>query len=129
MKIPFFSKKDKKKEEISFKNVEEQQGFTLSQQERELTDFQETDIADFLDDMLDEPDEFIVLTAPRARDSVRYVQACVNDGTIEVELGIETDRTRLYAKVCGEEECRRIFFDFYNDRFHPDMREYRPVEF
>ena len=60
---------------------------------------------------------------------MRYVQACANDGIIEVELGIETDGTRLYAKTCDEEECRRIFFDFYENRFRPDMGEYKPVEF
>ncbi len=130
MKFPFFTKKEeKKKEEVVFKKVERQQTFTLRQQERELTDFEDTDIADFLDDMLTGPDEFIVLTAPRAQEGVRYVQACANDGIIEVELGIETDGTRLYAKTCDEEECRRIFFDFYENRFHPDMSEYKPVEF
>ena len=117
MKFPFFTKKEeKKKEEVVFKKVERQQTFTLRQQERELTDFEDTDIADFLDDMLTGPDEFIVLTAPRAQEGVRYVQACANDGIIEVELGIETDGTRLYAKTCDEEECRRIFFDFYENR-------------
>lgn len=48
MKFPFFTKKEeKKKEEVVFKKVERQQTFTLRQQERELTDFEDTDIADF----------------------------------------------------------------------------------
>ena len=72
MKFPFFTKKEeKKKEEVVFKKVERQQTFTLRQQERELTDFEDTDIADFLDDMLAGPDEFIVLTAPGAQNGVR----------------------------------------------------------
>ena len=127
VKFPFFQKK--KNEEVVFQNVKSQQGFTLQNQERTLTDFRDIDIEDFLKDMFVRSDQFVVLTAPRAQHSVRYVQACANDGTIEVELGIESDGTRLYYKICSQEECLRIFLDFYEDRFIPDMGEYQPVVF
>ena len=124
MKLPF-----KKKKEVVFQKVKSQQGFTLENQERKLTDFRDVDIEDYLADMFVTPDEFVVLTAPVAQNKVRFVQACTHDGEIEVELGIEEEGTRLFYKMCSEEECYRIFLDFYEDRLILDMREYKPVEF
>ena len=124
MRLPF-----KKKKEVVFQKVSSQQGFTLENQERKLTDFRDIDIEDYLADMFVTADQFVILTAPMAQDKVRFVQACTHDDGIEVELGIEDEGTRLYYKMCSEEECYRIFLDFYEDRFVPDMKEYKPVEF
>ncbi len=124
MKLPF-----KKKKEVVFQKVSSQQGFTLENQDRKLTDFRDVDIEDYLADMFVASDQFVILTAPMAQDKVRFVQACTHDDGIEVELGIEEEGTRLYYKMCSEEECCRIFLDFYEDRFVPDMKEYKPVEF
>ena len=124
MKLPF-----KKNKEVVFQKVKSQQGFTLENQERKLTDFRDIDIEDYLADMFVTADQFVILTAPVAQDKVRFVQACTHDDGIEVELGIEEEGTRLYYKMCSEEECCRIFLDFYEDRFIPDMGEYKPVEF
>ena len=124
MKLPF-----KKNKEVVFQKVKSQQGFTLENQERKLTDFRDIDIEDYLADMFVTADQFVILTAPMAQDKVRFVRACTHDDGIEVELGIEDEGTRLYYKMCSEEECYRIFLDFYEDRFVPDMKEYKPVEF
>ena len=124
MKLPF-----KKKKEVVFQKVSSQQGFTLENQDRKLTDFRAVDLEDSLADMFVASDQFVILTAPMAQDKVRFVQACTHDDGIEVELGIEEEGTRLYYKMCSEEECCRIFLDFYEDRFIPDMGEYKPVEF
>ena len=124
MKLPF-----KKNKEVVFQKVKSQQGFTLENQERKLTDFRDIDIEDYLADMFVTADQCVILTAPMAQDKVRFVQACTHDDGIEVELGIEDEGTRLYYKMCSEEECYRIFLDFYEDRFVPDMKEYKPVEF
>ena len=124
MKLPF-----KKGKEVVFQKVKSQQGFTLEDQERKLTAFRDIDIEDFLADMFVTPDQFVVLTAPKAQHKVRFVQACTHDGEIEVELGIEENGTHLYYKMCSEEECYRIFLDFYENRLVPDMAEYKPVEF
>lgn len=124
MKLPF-----KKGNEMVFQKVKSQQGFTLENQERKLTDFRDIDIEDYLEDMFVTPNQFVILTAPVAQSKVRYAQACTNDGGIEVELGIEEEGTRLYYKMCSEEECHRIFFDFYEGRLIPDMKEYKPVKF
>ena len=47
MKLPF-----KKNKEVVFQKVSSQQGFTLENQERKLTDFRDIDIEDYLADML-----------------------------------------------------------------------------
>ena len=124
MKLPF-----KKGNEMVFQKVKSQQGFTLENQERKLTDFRDIDIEDYLADMFVTPDQFVILTAPKAQYNVRYIQACTHDGEIEIELGIEEEGTRLYYKMCSEEECYRMFLDFYENRLVPNMEEYKPVEF
>lgn len=124
MKLPF-----KKNKEVIFKTEAPEQGFTLRNQENELTDFRDIDVEDYLADMFVTPDQFVVLSAPRAQNKVRFVQACTHDGEIEVELGIEEKGTHLYYKMCTQEECYRIFLDFYDGMFIPEMGEYKPVEF
>lgn len=124
MKLPF-----QKEKEVVFKAVEPHQGFTLRNQENELTDCRDIDIEDYLEDMFVTPDQFVVLTAPKAQYKVRYVQACTHDEDIEVELGIEEKGTHLYYKMCSQQECYRIFLDFYDNTFIPKMEEYKPVEF
>lgn len=124
MKLPF-----QKGKEVVFKAVEPHQGFTLRNQENELADCRDIDIEDYLEDMFVTPDQFVVLTAPKAQYKVRYVQACTHDEDIEVELGIEEKGTHLYYKMCSQQECYRIFLDFYDNTFIPKMEEYKPVEF
>ncbi len=124
MKLPF-----KKKKEVVFEKVKPQQGFTLENQEGKLTDFRDINIEDYLADMFVTPDQFVVLTAPKAQNKIRFVQACMHDGEVEVELGIEENGTHLYYKMCTQEECYRIFLDFYDNIFTPKMKEYKPVEF
>lgn len=67
MKLPY-----KKGKEVVFENVKHRQGLTL---ENKLTE-----------------EKFVILTAPEAQHKVRFVQACIHDGGVEVELGIEDDR-------------------------------------
>lgn len=124
MKLPF-----KKGKEVIFKTEDPHQGFTLRNQENEITNFRDIDIEDYLEDMFNSPDQFVVLTAPRAQHKVRFVQACTHGGEIEVELGIEEEGTHLFYKMCSEEECYRIFLDFYDNIFIPKMEEYKPVKF
>ncbi len=114
-----------------FENITEQSSFSLRNQERELRDFGTEEIEDFLEDMLVTPRQFVVLTAPKAQQQIRYVQACVHDDQgIETELGVEeADGTHLYYKICQEEECFQIFLDFFADRLDVNMEEYQPVLF
>lgn len=124
MKLPF-----KKNKEVVFQKVKSPQGFTLENQDRKLTDFRGVDLEEYLEDLYVTPDQFLILTAPELQHQVRYIQACTHDGQVEVELGVEDEGTRLFYKMCTEEECTRIFLDFYDGYFVPDMKEYKPVEF
>lgn len=112
-----------------FKTVESKQGFTLRNQESELADFSDIDIEYYLADMFVTPEQFVVLDAPKVQHKVCFVQACTHDGEIEVELGIKENGMHLYYKMCSEEECYRIFLDFYDNIFIPKMKEYKPVKF
>ena len=56
MKFPF-----KKEKKVIFQNVGKQQGFTLENQDRKLSDFTDTDIEDYLYDMFDSSDQFVIL--------------------------------------------------------------------
>ncbi len=61
---------------------------------------------------------------------MQAVRARTQVGKIEVELGIEEgEGTRLYYKICSQEECYRIFLDYYDNILAPNMEEYKPVEF
>lgn len=124
MKLPF-----KKGKGVVFQKVKAQQGFTLENQDGKLTDFSDIDIEKYLENLFITPDQFVILTAPEAQYKVRYVQACTHDEGIEVELGIEEEGTCLYYKMCSQEECRRIFLDFFDNIFIPGMDEYKLVEF
>lgn len=116
-----------------FKNMEEGTTFTLRNQDQELTDFGKEEIEEFLDDLFVTPDQFVVLTAPKALgQQIRYVQACIHDGEedVETELGIEgEDGTRLYCKMCTDEECVCIFLDFFDGKLVVDRSDYEPVAF
>lgn len=116
-----------------FKNMEKGKTFTLRNQDRELMDFGKEEIEEFLDDLFVTPDQFIVLSAPKALgQQIRFVQACIHDGEedVETELGIEEeDGTHLYFKMCTDEECARIFMDFFDGKLVVDRHEYEPVPF
>lgn len=123
-----FSKKESK--EVVFKKVDRQDGFKLENQNGALRSFREIDIEDYLEEMFASPEQFVTLTAPEAQNQIRFVQACLQGDKVEVELGIEKeDGTHLVYKLCEEEECARIFLDFFDNEFIPKMEEYQPVQF
>ena len=84
MKLPI-----QKGKEVIFKKEESRQGYALRNQEKELSDFRDADIRDFLADMFDTPDQFVILAAPRAQYKVCFVQACAHERAIEIEIGME----------------------------------------
>lgn len=79
----------------------------------------------FLDD-----NEFVTLTIEEIHHNIRYVQACQAEDQIVVQLGIEEgDKTRLVEKMCMEDECMDIFYEFYNSTSVRNLESYHPVEF
>lgn len=125
----FWKKGGKVKVERVFEPVGRQDGFKLENQNGAVKEFRDIDIKDYLEDMFASPDQFVTLTAPEAQHKVRFVQACMQKDSIEVELGIEENGIRLIYKLCSMEECIQIFLDFFEQDFIPKMEEYQPVQF
>lgn len=113
----------------TFQNVGRMESFKLENQNGALFSFNDADIEFLIDDMLEDPDQFVILTAPAAVNKVRYVQASTCDKGIVVQLGIEEERTHLIEKICSEGECKALFLRFFKGSFEPDFSEYKPVEF
>lgn len=80
--------------------------------------------------MLEDENEFVVLTVGELLHQVRYVQAAqISDGII-VQLGIEEGgQTRLVEKKCTQEECLNIFREFYDSALVHNIEMYTPVKF
>ena len=50
-----------------FKNMPEEETFTLRNQENELTEFGPEEIKEYLEDLFVTPDQFVVLSAPKVQ--------------------------------------------------------------
>lgn len=123
-------KKKKKLKEVVFETTPNQNGFSLENQNGKKEDIRDIDIEDYLDDMFSSLNEYVILTSPKAYEHIRFVQACMIDDLVEVQISIEDDQgAHLYYKSCTKEECYRIFLDFYDQSFKPNMNEYKPVLF
>ncbi len=126
--FPFLKKKTTT--DVTFGKVEPLKERKLENQDRTVTDCSRQQVEEFLGDMFDDADQFVILTVPEARYGVRYVQACLGKKGVRVELGIEeSEHIRLVEKECSEDECRNIFMEFYEFAFVRDMESYHPVEF
>lgn len=116
--------------DVEFEKMRESMDFTIENQDGSKVVEGDEDLFAYVEIMLDDAEQFVTLCAPKALGGIRYVQACLVDGGIEVEIGVEDkEATRLYSKSCTEEEVKDIFVAFYHDRFRPDRSHYEPVEF
>lgn len=117
--------------DIIFKDVEEQDFYTLENQQGGTRQVDERVLEDYLKMIFDDPDQFIILTPPKARKGIRYIQARMNqDGRFEVELAVQVPGgIRLVYQMVPEQLCRQIFLDYFHDRFSPELAAYQPVEF
>lgn len=129
-----FSKKNKcEKRDIVFEPMEETNDFGIRNQDVEITEnISKSDILKYIDIMLDDPDQFVVLSAPKPIENIEFVQAALAMGRIQLQIGVmetEAGSCKLYFKECTEEECKKSFLDFFHGNFQPDMKEYKPVKF
>lgn len=84
----------------------------------------------YINKMLQNNEEFIVLTLSEAVYGVRYMQACDVNGEYSLELGIETDdKTKLVEKVCDKKELVERFEQFYEYGVVHDINQFKPVSF
>ena len=123
-----FFKKKKKEKEIILETVPSQDGFSLENQNGKTNNISSTDIEDYLNEMFGSFDQFVILTSPKTQNHVRFIQACMVDNQVEVQILIENPKASLYYKQCSKEECLRIFLDYYHNTFIPNMNEYQPVQ-
>lgn len=87
-------------------------------------------VLDFLNKMFDDPEDFVVLSLAEIKYNVGFVQAAQVGGWLTVQLGIEDENgTRLVEKLCSEEECVKIFREFYNTTNVANIDEYSEVKF
>lgn len=112
---------------VHFSKVKRQSSYSLENQNGRIEKFSDADICNYLEDMFLTPDQFVTLTAPKAKDHVRFVQACMLEGYVELQLGLEGRGTKLIHKRCSKEECRRVFLEFYRGQFVPNQYEYQPL--
>lgn len=87
-------------------------------------------VADYIYEMFDDSDQFVILTLADIAYNIRYVQAVQVESGINVQIGIEEGgNTKLVEKICSEEECIDIFQEFYESSYVRDIEQYTPVKF
>lgn len=87
-------------------------------------------IEGFFNAFLNDEEQFVILNAPKPINNISFIQASHVNGKIEVEIAVGNgDKNKLFYKCCDEEEAFRIFIDFYDGKFAPELSQYKPVEF
>lgn len=87
-------------------------------------------VEDMLQEMFIDDDQFVTLSLPvPTHEGVRFVQACRIPDGIDVQLGMgEGTQTKLVERICTEDECMRIFRDFFDTLKVEDLECYTPVQ-
>lgn len=84
----------------------------------------------FLNQLIDEPYEFVVLSLAETKSNIRFIQSAWVANGLTVQLGIEEENgTRLVEKLCSEAECVEIFRRFYDTSTVENINEYSDVKF
>lgn len=125
-----FNRKKKEKKEMvhmGFALKEEGRTFTLENQDGCVEVIDQQDVMLYVGIALKEAEQFVTLSAPKAIEGIRYVQAVQANGKMEVQIGVEREKCYLYAITCSHRECIQIFLDFYGGNFRPDLKDYQPV--
>ena len=87
-------------------------------------------VEDMLQELFIDDDQFVTLSLPvPTHEGVRFVQACRIPDGIDVQLGMgEGTQTKLVERICTEDECMRIFRDFFDTLKVEDLECYTPVQ-
>lgn len=118
-----------KRQQLKFEKVAPQKAMKLENQNGVIENCSCSDMEEYLRMMLDDREQFITLSVPSAHYGIRFVQACRVDIGIDVELGLEEgNQTRLICKICSEEECREVFYEFFDTANVCDRKGYEPIQ-
>ncbi len=114
---------------MKFNKIPKQDNYTLENQDGAIIANSLDDVRKYYTIMLEEPDEFIVLTSPDVINSVRFVQATKRgvDSGVELELGM--DDGELLGRECEENEALLAFEEFFAGNYTPDLSKFDPVRF
>lgn len=115
---------------MKFNKIPKQNGYTLENQDGAITAKSLDDVRGYYTIMLDEPDEFIVLTSPDVINNIRFVQATkrgVDGGLVELELGMGDGE--LLGRECEDSEALSAFEEFFAGNYMPDLKKFSPVKF
>ncbi len=122
--MALFSKKQAKPEVLkrSLFTIENQNGLTDSPNHN--------DFIHYLDELFSSDDQFVTLALKQSKDCVNFVQACVIDGSIIIQLGLDKDgKTKLVEKTVSTiDEYFRIFNTFFAYGTVDKIRSYKPVK-
>lgn len=125
-----FDKLFNKNKEVVFKKVEEEV-LKLSNQNGIIENPTKEDLKDYLNQLYDDNDQFLTLSLAKAKNGIRYVQACFAGTQLIVQLGLEENNTtKLVERICVQSaECSDIFYKFYDYGIVDNVAEYQPVQF
>ena len=115
--------------EVAFEVMKEGRCFKLENQDGFIEKITENDILQYIQYMVEDTVQFVTLTAPKAIASIRFVQAAIANDEIEIQIAVEKEKCHLYCKVCTQDECEKLFLDFFRGEFVANMEEYEPVLF
>lgn len=116
--------------EVLFDKVVSTGKAKLENQDGCIHEFGHLEILEYIQKILDDSQQFVTLELPEANYGVRYVQACINQGKIDVQLGLEEgNNTKLVEKTCSHEDCQKIFLEFFDYGYVNDLESYTPVQF
>ena len=86
--------------DVVFEDMEEQAHYTLENQGGSTREVDEAALEDYLEQMFDDPNQFIILTPPAAQNGVRYIQARRQSGG-QIEAEIKADpRWEKWGRAC-----------------------------
>jgi len=120
----------KKSTEVRFDKMPPESRYRLENQNGCLYDFGHCEILDFIHEITVDRKQFVTLVLPEAVNNIRFMQACVNDGKITVQIGIEEhNSTRLVEKHCTYEQTQKMFLLFFDSGAVEDIGSYKPVSF
>ncbi len=115
---------------MKFNKIPKQDGWTLENQNGGIRPKSVDDVREYYTIMLDDPDEFIVLTSPDAINHVRFMQATrrgTDCGLVELEIGM--DDGELLGRDCKQTEALSAFEEFFSGNYTPDLKKFSPVRF
>ncbi len=116
--------------DVKFKNAECQGERTLENQDGLIIDCSYHQVIDYLYELFDDYNEFVILTVADMKCGVRYIQAVMEKGQVLIQLGVEKgEYTRLVEKMFSHEDCIDVFREFYESSFVHNIESYTPVKF